>query len=359
MQEESRPSGAKDTSSFNKRFRQSIIKLTIIYAVIIASILFISSSVLFAVFSKRLEQRFRVPVITENGTITSGIIKIDAPRPGFPSPDEVRSDLVDLLMLVNGFLLVVAGTLSYKLAEWTMTPLKKTYERERRFLSDASHELRTPLSILKMETENELLNTKLSANEKAKRESNLEEINRMSNLVSDLLTLSRLAENEVAAMRKPVAINLSAVITKSVDRLQKLADEHNVAVTTSLPGEIVTIESDTTLLDTILSNAIKNAIIYNKPEGSVTIYLSHNETSVEIAIADTGIGMSPEDTERIFERFYRTDKSRSRKTGGSGLGLSIVRSAVEALGGSVSLDSEINKGTTLTYTLPKKASKSV
>ncbi len=253
--------------------------------------------------------------------------------------------------MVNGFLLLIAGALSYKLAEWTLAPLKRTFERERRFLSDASHELRTPLSILKMDMENELMNSRLSESNQKKIASNLEEVNRMSGLVGDLLTISRLSEHENIKSASLSKVNLSEMIRKTVQRLATMALESNVTIDAELPADDIVVHSDHVLVEAILLNCIKNAITYNKPEGSVSISLSDKKDEAIIVIKDTGIGLSAEDAEKIFDRFYRVDISRSRRTGGSGLGLSIVKSAIDKLGGQISLKSELNVGTTITIRL--------
>ena len=362
MHAESKRSGAKDTSSFSKHFNLSIIKLTGIYVVILASILCVSSGVLYSVFSARLEHRFaRPPVITvtPDGTIITNITNTDSDdvlsthtkANVYPNPDDVRSDLINLLVLVNGFLLIIAGGLSYKLAEWTLYPLKYAYERERRFLGDASHELRTPLSILKMQLENEL-SEKKTATAAAETKSNLEEVNRMSNIISDLLTLSRLTEGTLFETTKLTLVNLNSVIAKTNERLSTIAKNNEVRLVCMLPERDIVTRSNHMLIEAIILNGIKNAITYNKPNGSVTTTLSEGKGEAVITIVDTGIGMTKEDTGKVFDRFFRVDKSRSRQTGGSGLGLSIIKSAIDSLGGRVAIDSVPDKGTTLTFHLP-------
>jgi signal transduction histidine kinase len=356
MHEESRQSGAKDTNSFSTRFNQSILKLTLIYVVILAGILFVSSGVLYSVFSTRLENRFRGPSVKPESILIQtpeGVRGELIVRPGYPTPDEVRSDLINLLLLVNGFLLLIAGGLSYKLAEWTLMPLKKTYEREKRFLSDASHELRTPLSILKLELENEL-SEKKNVDSARRVKSNLEEVDRMSQIITDLLTLSRLSENDLYESSKFSPVNLNRLVSKTNERLANVAKNTDIQLILNLPSSDVIVTSNELLIEAVVMNCIKNAIIYNKPNGSVTTTLSKTNAEAVIIVQDTGIGMSQEDADKIFDRFYRVDKSRSRQTGGSGLGLSIVKSAIDRLGGKVSISSELDKGTTLTVFLPLK-----
>jgi signal transduction histidine kinase len=354
MHDESKQSGAKDTNSsdnsFGKRFGQSILKLTFIYAIILASILFVSSSVLYSAFSARLEHRFKRPVIQEDIS-QPGVLQIDLnPTVGYPTPDDVRADLVNLLLVVNGFLLLIAGALSYKLAEWTLSPLKDTYERERRFLSDASHELRTPLSILKTDLENQLSDKRVSATVTKKAESNLEEVNRMTQIVTDLLTLSRLNEYDRKLKEKPV--DLAAIVEKTGERLGGLAKANGIGIIAIVPTEKISIMSDEEVIEAVLMNCAKNAITYNKPGGTVTLSLAKNKSGVKIIISDTGIGINKKDLSKVFDRFFRVDKSRSRQTGGSGLGLSIVKTSMERLGGTVEAESTPDKGTTITLSFP-------
>jgi|GEM_PF-2627743 len=367
MQEGSRQSGAKDISSFDKRLSHSIIKLTFIYVIILAAILFVSSSVLYSVFSARLETRFRGPGLVggqlladrETGEILGGEILVRPGVPnGYPTPEEVRQDLVNLLFLVNGFLLLIAGGLSYKLAEWTLSPLKLSYMREKRFLSDASHELRTPLSILKTELENQLSEQKgkghaTSANAKHI-ESNLEEVDRMSRIISDLLTLSRMSEDGTAAAVTMAPFNINQLVVKTNERLAIVAKANSINLACELPKEDIMLSSNESLVEAILLNAVKNGINYNKPNGTVMTKLEKDEATnaAIITVTDTGIGMSEEETEKVFERFYRADKSRSRQTGGSGLGLSIVKAALDKIDGTVTVKSEVGKGTTLVFRIP-------
>lgn len=339
--------GAKATASFSSRFKFSLWKLTAMYVAILAVILFLSSSILYSAFSSQLGHRF--------GTvrpIPDEFIMIITPP---PSREDVEADLIKSLLVVNGFLLLTAGIASYWLAKLTLRPINDAYERQRKFLGDASHELRTPLAILRTDLENELANNSVKGLTRERAQSNLEEVERMSRLVSDLLMLSNSDENGLVMRKNFTMVNLSALIKTTADRLQSLAKEHSVSLNFTLAaGNPITIFSDEDLLLHAITNVVKNGILYNKPNGSVTITLAESGNFVIIDIADTGIGISSEDLSKIFDRFYRSDKSRSRQTGGSGLGLSIVRSSIEQVGGTVVINSELEKGTTVTLRLPRK-----
>ncbi|MDP2656162.1 MAG: ATP-binding protein [bacterium] len=340
--------GAKATASFNEHFRNSLWKLTILYTVVIATILVVSSGVIYSAFSQKLGRRYQdFRLIPQNRPLGFEIV-----RATIPTQAEVQEELIYSLILVNGILIIIAGIASYWLAHITLRPVKESYDAQRRFFADASHELRTPLSILKIELENELAKNAVPVTQQEKIRSHLEEVDRMSTLVSDLLVLSRLHDQDNKTNVQRFTINLSAMVRDIHKRLQPLASQHIVHMTLHEANSDITISSDEQALSRAILNVIKNAIIYNKPDGMVTITVSTKEKKALVEIVDTGIGVSPDDLTHIFERFYRADKSRSRASGGSGLGLSITRSSLEQLDGSVDVKSTLEQGTTVTLTLP-------
>lgn len=349
MQNVSRLFGEKDTNSFNDHFRSSLWRLVILYTTVLAAILLISSGVIYSAFSQKLERRYRDFHVIPIGGPGFAILQ---PPPMPPTREEVQAELVYTLFLVNGILLIVAGFSSYWLAHYTLRPLKDAYENQRRFLADASHELRTPLSILKIELENEIANTTTSPENRAKAQGHLEEVDRMSALVSDLLTLSRLHDEGTVRSSEHKTINISAIVRENYERLQPLAKEHNVTIVLQEEKNDITLLSDEKMVASAVVNVIKNAILYNKPQGTVTVSVAGDSNIARIEVADTGIGVAPEDLKNIFKRFFRSDKSRSRKTGGTGLGLPIVQTSIEQLGGTVYIKSTPGQGTIVTLELP-------
>lgn len=338
-----KPSGERGTGSIRDRFWTARTQLTFTYTAILAVILCISSGILYSAFSNRLARRFernpqRPPIFLQEGM---------AP----PRAEDVLRDLFYSLVFVNGLLLVLASILSYWLAGITLDPIRETYERQRRFLSDASHELRTPLAILQADLENTLNAGSLSADEKARIESHLEEVARMGQIVKDLLLLSRLDETNLP--EEPTrSVELVTFLHELKERFEQFAKQHQVTLTTKISLDTLAILTKPELLAQAVSNLIKNAIIYNKPEGSVHITLKKESSHALIEISDTGIGMSSEHVDKAFDRFYRVDKSRSRQTGGSGLGLSITQTIIDQLGGKIEVKSQLGTGTTISLTLP-------
>lgn len=308
------------------------------YVVILGVILFIAGSLTYSAFSSRVEIRFarfrgHPPVIIVEES---------------PSADDLRQDLRGSLILVNVALIGLAGVLSYILAGWTLRPVEAASERERQFLADASHELRTPLAILRTDLDNALSSSSLTDEERTRLESQREEVDRMSAIVADLLRMAR--HGETGASRVAPCETHTLVRDLAV-RFEKLAKEHRVSIIIEHLDEATVLANREALLQA-LSNIVKNAVLYNREQGTVTLSTRHEADHVHISVADTGIGIPGDQLEKIFDRFYRVDSSRARATGGSGLGLAIAKEIVEGYGGIISVESLLEKGTKFRITLP-------
>jgi two-component system sensor histidine kinase SenX3 len=180
-------------------------------------------------------------------------------------------------------------------------------------------------------------------------ESMQKESQRLANLVQELIQLSKVQGARVGENSSEV--DLAAVITDAVDRNLLLAEQRNIRVVSNAePGTVVL--GDYEMLVTAVRNLIENAIVYSNPASQVGIGLKVVNGVAEIAVTDSGIGISESDQKRIFERFYRVDPSRSRETGGTGLGLSIVKHVAANHGGEVKLFSQPGVGSTFTLRLP-------
>jgi signal transduction histidine kinase len=271
--------------------------------------------------------------------------------PTTPRPEDVLRDLTYALIIVNSLLLVLAAILSYWLAGLTLEPIEEAYHRQRRFLSDASHELRTPLAILQADIENTLSQPKLANSLKEQAESQLEEIHRMGEIVKNLLILSRLDERALPYSTKST-VDLSELLSTLVKRFQPLAKQNGITLKESTQDEPLLVHGNEDLLLQAFGNLIKNAIVYNQEEGKVTVKSWKVGHEAHVVVEDTGIGIAAEDVDKIFDRFYRVDKSRSRQTGGSGLGLSIVQSVIAQFHGSIEVKSQPQQGTTIHLKLP-------
>lgn len=223
-------------------------------------------------------------------------------------------------------------------------------ERIRReFTANVSHELKTPLHAISGYAE--LLSAGMVKPEDMPRFAGniYTEAQRLILLVEDIIRLSQLDEGAAGMGREQV--NLAQLVRETVRSLDSMASEAQVTVATEL--ENVSVNGIEQLLSGVVYNLADNAIKYNHPGGTVTIRLRERGEQAILQVADTGVGIPEESRERIFERFYRVDKSRSKAVGGTGLGLSIVKHAVMIHRGTIHVDSTLGKGTTITVTLPK------
>jgi signal transduction histidine kinase len=263
----------------------------------------------------------------------------------------IQADFQNTILMVNGVLLIVAAVLSYGLAGLTLRPIRSAYERQRQFLGDASHELRTPLAILQTGLESQLRRTK-DTKEAKKIQSHLEEVHRMTRLVEDLLQLSYFAERNINIPNKK-NVELTPLLQEAVERFTELAEKNEIRMNCLINVDTgISVLGDKQMLSQAITNILKNAVYYNKSGGSVEVRLSREQSRAVIEIIDTGIGMSSEDIEHVFDRFYRAEKSRSRGTGGSGLGLSIADAVIRAHRGSIDIHSVPDEGTSVLITLP-------
>jgi two-component system OmpR family sensor kinase len=218
-------------------------------------------------------------------------------------------------------------------------------DQQRQFTADASHELRTPLTTLRAEFEWALRRPRSADEYKASIEKGQKAVERMTELADRLLTLVRPGASPGIARD---LLELTSLVKSATDLLSPLAASHGVTV--EMEFARATISGERSLLIDAFSNLLKNAIEYNRPGGRVSVRVSTEPGWAVVAIRDTGVGIAAEDLPRIFERFYRADRSRTR--GGAGLGLAIVRSIVDEHGGTVTCTSEPGHGSEFTVRLP-------
>lgn len=228
--------------------------------------------------------------------------------------------------------------------------LEKQDERKKEFLSNVAHELRTPLTYIGGYTKI-LLDEAYSSKEEAKNHLLLidKESKRMQKLIQDLLQLNQLEDQTMTLEKEPIAF--SQLILDSLELFTPSLEKRNITIHTNLDDEII-IMGDIHRLQQVLYNVIDNAIKYSFENGTIHIDLFQKEERAVLIIRDNGIGIPKKDLDRIGERFYRTDKSRSRKTGGTGLGLSIVKQIVSLHDGTMEIESEEGKGTSVILSFP-------
>lgn len=228
--------------------------------------------------------------------------------------------------------------------------LAQSLLRARQFSTDVTHELRTPLTILRGETELALRGDKNADELRQILNSNLEEISRMGRLVDDLLLLSKSELGEIPLKRE--TLNLNELLEELHCHGNIIAEAKQIEVELHGPQQQVNLFADIHRLRQVFLNLLTNGITYTPEGGRITIDWSIQKDTVQIIFKDTGIGISSEHQQHIFERFYRIDKTGNCNDGGSGLGLAIVKWLVEAHGGSVTVCSVPGRGSSFTLTLP-------
>lgn len=229
--------------------------------------------------------------------------------------------------------------------------LEESFEKQRQFMSDASHELRTPTSVIKSTCDVILTKERDTDEYKEGLRSIGDSANKMAEIINSILDLGRF--DSKAYRIELGTINVKEMIDNLLITLKPSAEAKGVTLSASGPETVV--YGDEEALKTVFSNLIENGIKYNKSGGSVDVKVRESARELTIDILDTGIGIAGEDIERVFDRFYRVDKSRSLVPG-SGLGLPIVRSMIDAHGGTLTVSSKLGVGTTFTVTLPLKPS---
>ena len=233
-----------------------------------------------------------------------------------------------------------------------LTRLKQLERQREEFVANVSHELRTPLSLIKGYVET-LLDGARDNPEVAERFLKIIErnANRLDLLIQDLLTISALESGRMKLELSPV--DLHALADKVLTFLHTKAENKNVTLVNELPE--LAINADANRLDQVLANLVDNAIKYGRAEGKVIVGGKKlADGALEIFVRDDGPGIPAEAIDRVFERFYRVDKARSRDQGGTGLGLAIVKHIVHAHGGEVRVESELGNGATFFFMLPSK-----
>lgn len=250
---------------------------------------------------------------------------------------------------LGGIIIVFVSSLF--LAGRALIPIKKSWERQKSFVADASHELRSPLAVIETNLELVLGNGEETVESQKKWLSNiLAENRRMSKLVNDLLFLARADSNQ--EMFEKRFFPLRDILMEAVISLQPLASKKNIALKADI-NQSQDFFGDEARIKQLAVILIDNAIKYTPQGGFVQVGLGIHESSVEITVTDNGEGIAKEHLDKIFERFYRVDKARSRESGGTGLGLSIADWVVKGHRGSITVASMPGKGTTFKIALPK------
>ena len=286
------------------------------------------------VVSRRLSRRFVRPILEIDPASGDGVAPYEELDPLVSRLNEQHKELVQ-----------------------RMNAIQDAADMRRDFTANVTHELKTPIASIQGAAE--LIRDGIARPEDVQGFAGriYKDAHRLSVLVSDILTLSRLDESERSGDREVFGaaerVDLLSVASDAVERLRGRA-QRKYEVTISLSGVSTPIMGNARLLDELVSNLVENAIRYNHPGGRVFVWVLPQGGRPCLRVSDTGIGIPPESQDKVFERFYRVEKSRSKATGGTGLGLAIVKHAATYHGADVRLESKVDEGTTITVTFPKQ-----
>jgi signal transduction histidine kinase len=275
----------------------------------------------------------------------------------FDRLDEYMNSLHLILIFGVPFaMLLISGT-SWWLSGLAMQPIYQSYQQIQQFTADAAHELRTPLAVTRIAVESALDVEIIESETRNNLEIAQRQVRHLSCLAEDLLWLSRLEAKQLPLRLQRCCLN--DLVTDLEEELAPLA----IIASIDLRLEILAkkplyVVGDSDRLYRSISNLINNAIQYTSAGGVVTIQLESSERNAIITIQDNGIGIAPEDLPHIFDRFYRVQADRSRNTGGTGLGLAIVKAIVQAHHGNIQVDSQLNRGSKFTVSLPTNTTSS-
>lgn len=328
------------------------------------------------------------PILDNDKKQVNGVVLVSVSTDNISDNMLVLSGKMDLVLAVTGLLItilaIVSGTIMVRpfqritraigavtegyeddyLKEYSYTEtrllseafnkmlgrMKTLDESKNQFVSNVSHELKTPLTSMKVLSDSLLAQENVPVELYKEFMGDLsEEIDRENKIINDLLALTRLEKN--ANTMNITTENINMLVERILKQLRPIAATRNIEVIFE-SFRPVNAEVDEVKLSLAITNLVENAIKYNKENGWIHVSLNADHKSFYIEVADSGVGISKEDLNHVFERFYRVDKSHSRDTGGTGLGLAIARSAIVMHRGAIKVYSQLGEGTTFTVRIP-------
>ena len=266
--------------------------------------------------------------------------------------DNYRNQLVNSLFWGTILASLSACIGALWLVRQSLRPVENTMNKLTQFTSDASHELRNPLMAVKTNADVALrFRDNMRESDKEKFEMIVDAADQMIKTTTGLLQLAQ--SEQASGVDDTSALDLSQMIAETAAKLEPLASAKSIIVETDNLEKVLLSASEEDL-NIIFGNILENAIQYTEPNGKVTVRSARQGRKVRVEISDTGIGIQKDELPKVFDRFWRSDKARTHRSGGNGLGLALVRATVERYGGSVSVNSEIGHGTTVSVSMPTR-----
>ena len=331
------------------RTETNVIALQVLFGIVILTLTAISFNLLYRDIARAIVDGIRI------GAASHLPAAANAAQAG--APDVLAGAIVGKIeqvktqnmFAITAVIVLTTVLFGYIIAHATLSPARNALAAQKQFIGNIAHELRTPLSVIKTNTEIALLDPRITADLKQALRSNVEELDRASQIINNLLSLSALLKPERMEF---ASIDLSALASEIVEKFAQLAqqNEQEVVVRTS-PDALVW--GSPTALQQIAGNLLKNALMYTPRRGHIAMTVEPAaENQVRFTIEDSGVGIARKDLFRIFEPFYRADQSRTRSRGGSGLGLAIVSELVKLHHGKIVIRSAVGRGTTVSILFP-------
>lgn len=336
------------TPSNQSDFKKAVILLTFYYAAGVFGVLIIFNFLVYGLFSNSTHvEEFRIKEQKIIVTELEGLELGDDKNESDDDDGDILDDLAKTLVVSDLIILVLAVFAGYFLSKRTLAPLEAAYRKQSQFVADAAHELRTPLSVMQAGSE-VVLRSPRSVDEYTKFiQESLDEVKRLTKLSNDLLFLAR---NNKKKTNSFAAVNFSEICRRQIENMRAYAETKKVSFTESIEPN-VSVPGMKDDLTRLLVNLLKNAIDYNKENGTVVVSLKKMKHGAVLRIEDTGVGIKKDDLQFIFDRFYKVDTSRTENSS-SGLGLAIVKEIVEEHHGVTQVQSTHGKGTTFEVILP-------
>jgi len=244
---------------------------------------------------------------------------------------------------------LLTAIFTYLVSKVTLKPVKNSLSSQKRFIADIAHELRTPLAIIKTNGEVELLDKGLDPKIRKMIESNVEELDRMSGIINNLLTINNLVKPDKIKFR---LVDMAEIIDSVIDKMRVLASKKEIEITVIKESPHI-VWGNPAAIEQIFTNILKNAVDYSGRNSKISFSVGPDYFgNIVVKVKDEGIGIAEKDLPHIFEPFYRAEYSRARTTGSSGLGLTIVSELVKMHSGRITIKSAEKKGTEVVVTLP-------
>lgn len=321
-------------------------KLALTYLGIIMAMTLIFSGVIFAIASHQFDRPLPDHIELRG---SMGGMQPEAMRAIFDQRAlDAKWELFVGLLFLNVAMLLFGAWFSYYLAHLTMEPIERAMHEQSRFVTDASHELRTPLTALRSINEVALRRKKMTdAEAKELAAKNVAEVTKLHTLATSLLGLVHTEQTTVQL----VPLALQHVISEAMEPVVIAAQEKHVEVIDEVPSTTVLSERDK--LVQVVRILLDNAVKYSHKNGTVRLYTTQTAQECILHVQDNGVGISKDDVENIFARFYRADESRNKEQrGGFGLGLSIAKTISDQLGMNIAAISELKQGSIFSISLP-------